>query len=70
MSSFVELGVGPELVALLEASGITKPTPVQSATIPQLLKHRDVAVEVSSSFVSRCFFMILIAELPLNKDNI
>jgi len=40
--SFAELGIAPELVAVLSRRGITTPFPIQVATIPDALAHRDV----------------------------
>jgi superfamily II DNA/RNA helicase len=42
MSSFTDLGVRADLVALLERRAVSVPFPVQAATIPDLLKGRDV----------------------------
>lgn len=41
-SHFAELGVPTELVRVLDAAGITSPTPIQSATLPDALAGRDV----------------------------
>jgi len=40
--SFVDLGVPADLVAVLEERGITTPTPIQAATLPDSLAGRDV----------------------------
>ncbi|MBB6628065.1 DEAD/DEAH box helicase [Nocardioides sp. KIGAM211] len=40
--SFAELGVPASLTALLTAQGITTPTPIQAATLPDSLAGRDV----------------------------
>ena len=40
--SFKDLGIAPALVATLEDQGITSPFPIQSATIPDAIKGRDV----------------------------
>jgi len=40
-STFTELGVHPWLVSSLAALAITKPTPIQKACIPEILKGRD-----------------------------
>src|SRR5690606_23103924 len=40
--SFLDLGVAPVLVDELAAGGITDPSPVQAATIPDALAGRDV----------------------------
>ncbi len=42
MSSFTDLGVPADLVAVLANGGITAPFPVQALTIPDLLAGRDV----------------------------
>lgn len=42
MTTFAELGVPPELVAVLTARGITEPFPIQTAVIPDGLAGRDV----------------------------
>jgi superfamily II DNA/RNA helicase len=41
-TSFASLGVPASLTAVLEASGITIPTPIQAATLPDSLAGRDV----------------------------
>ncbi len=41
-SSFIELGVPAELSDVLASAGITEPTPIQAATLPDSLKGRDV----------------------------
>ncbi|MGD9703569.1 MAG: DEAD/DEAH box helicase [Acidimicrobiia bacterium] len=41
-ADFAELGVAPSLVAQLTALGVTKPFPIQSATLPDALAGRDV----------------------------
>jgi superfamily II DNA/RNA helicase len=41
-SSFAQLGVPEQLAAVLEARGITVPTPIQAATLPDSLAGRDV----------------------------
>ncbi len=41
-ASFAELGVPAALVASLQASGVTSPFPIQTATLPDSLAGRDV----------------------------
>ena len=41
-TSFEELGVAPELVAVLSSQGIKAPFPVQALTIPDGIAGRDV----------------------------
>ena len=40
--SFADLGVPADLAALLAQGGITVPTPIQAATLPDSLAGRDV----------------------------
>ena len=41
-SSFIELGVPADLSDVLASAGITEPTPIQAATLPDSLAGRDV----------------------------
>lgn len=41
-SDFADLGVPSDLVSVLDAAGITVPTPIQAATLPDSLAGRDV----------------------------
>jgi superfamily II DNA/RNA helicase len=40
--SFSDLGLSPKVLASVEASGYTQPTPIQAQAIPHVLEHRDV----------------------------
>ena len=40
--SFSELGLSPKVLAAVEASGYTTPTPIQAQAIPHVLARRDV----------------------------
>jgi superfamily II DNA/RNA helicase len=40
--SFSELGLSPKVLAAVEASGYTVPTPIQAQAIPHVLSRRDV----------------------------
>jgi superfamily II DNA/RNA helicase len=40
--SFSNLGLSPKVLASVEASGYTEPTPIQAQAIPHVLEHRDV----------------------------
>ncbi|MEQ6903697.1 DEAD/DEAH box helicase [Nocardioides sp. YIM 152588] len=42
MTSFTDLGLPTSLAAVLEQRGITTPTPIQAATLPDALAGRDV----------------------------
>jgi len=41
-TGFQQLGLGADILAALDASGYTTPTPIQAQTIPLLLQGRDV----------------------------
>lgn len=41
-TTFAELGISPELVALLTSQGINSPFPIQVATLPDALKGHDI----------------------------
>ncbi|OYY07508.1 MAG: DEAD/DEAH box helicase, partial [Rhizobiales bacterium 35-68-8] len=40
--SFSELGLSEKVLAAVEASGYTQPTPIQAQAIPHVLARRDV----------------------------
>src|SRR5580700_12047971 len=40
--SFSTLGLSPKVLASVESSGYTQPTPIQEQAIPHVLGHRDV----------------------------
>ena len=40
--SFQDLGLSPKVLAAVEASGYTEPTPIQAQAIPHVLARRDV----------------------------
>ena len=40
--TFAELGLSPKVLAAVEASGYTEPTPIQAGAIPHVLEGRDV----------------------------
>ena len=40
--NFTQMNLIPQLVEAVEKNGYTKPTPIQEATIPLLLKEKDV----------------------------
>ena len=43
--SFQDLGVRADIVAALDARGITEPFPVQAASIPDALAGRDICAK-------------------------
>ena len=40
--SFKELGLSPNILAAIEESGYTQPTPIQAGAIPHIIEGRDV----------------------------
>jgi len=48
MNLFNELGLSQQLLAVIKGMGHTKPTPIQSASIPHIMKGRDVIGESST----------------------
>lgn len=60
--------ITPELISALEKQGFTSMTPVQAAAIPQLLSHKDVAVEaVTGSGKTLAFIVPIIEMLRRNR---
>ena len=53
MSTFRNLGVTPALCEALEAEGKTAPFPIQTATLPDAIKGRDVLGRVIASSSDR-----------------
>src|SRR4051795_12696501 len=70
MSSFLELGVPAELSDVLAASGITVPTPIQAATLPDSLGGRDVLGRGrTGSGKTLAFLLPLVARLDASRSR-
>src|SRR3954466_3001300 len=70
MSSFLELGVPAELTDVLAASGITTPTPIQAATLPDSLGGRDVLGRGrTGSGKTLAFLLPLVARLDASRSR-
>ena len=66
--NFAELGVPSALSAVLEAQGITSPTPIQAATLPDSLAGRDVLGRGrTGSGKTYAFLLPLVARLDAAK---
>ncbi len=66
--NFAELGVPSTLSAVLEAQGITIPTPIQAATLPDSLAGRDVLGRGrTGSGKTYAFLVPLVARLDASK---
>ncbi len=70
MTSFLELGVPAELSDVLAASGITTPTPIQAATLPDSLGGRDVLGRGrTGSGKTLAFLLPLVARLDASRSR-
>jgi superfamily II DNA/RNA helicase len=66
--NFAELGVPSSLVQILEQQGITTPTPIQAATLPDSLAGRDVLGRGrTGSGKTYAFLLPLVARLDASK---
>jgi superfamily II DNA/RNA helicase len=66
--NFAELGVPSSLVRILENQGITTPTPIQAATLPDSLAGRDVLGRGrTGSGKTYAFLLPLVARLDASK---
>lgn len=66
--NFAELGVPSSLVTILEKQGITTPTPIQAATLPDSLAGRDVLGRGrTGSGKTYAFLLPLVARLDASK---
>src|SRR6478735_5018651 len=69
-SSFAELGVPAELSDVLAAAGITVPTPIQAATLPDSLGGRDVLGRGrTGSGKTIAFLLPLVARLDASRSR-
>ncbi|XP_062182420.1 DEAD-box ATP-dependent RNA helicase 18 [Phragmites australis] len=55
--------LSPEIVEALDSSGFRRCTPVQAATIPQLLSHKDVAVDAATGSGKTLAFVVPVVEI-------
>ena len=70
MSSFSELGVPTALSDVLAAAGITVPTPIQAATLPDSLSGRDVLGRGrTGSGKTIAFLLPLVARLDASRSR-
>jgi ATP-dependent RNA helicase RhlE len=61
--SFDRLGLTPELLRAVAAEGYTEPTPVQAATIPEVLAGRDVLAGAQTGTGKTAAFVLPILQL-------
>ena len=70
MSTFEELGVPADLVAVLQRGGITEPFPVQAATIPDMRTGRDVCGKApTGSGKTLAFGLPLVERVPAARPR-
>lgn len=70
-NNFKELGIGEELELVLKKEGITKPTPVQEKSIPDLLKGKDIIAQAQTGTGKTLAFMLpLIQKIDITKPHI
>jgi ATP-dependent RNA helicase RhlE len=64
LTTFSDLGIAPEITAVLAARGIVEPVPVQAGAIPALLDGEDVVIEApTGSGKSLAFLLPLVEQL-------
>ncbi len=69
-SSFIELGVPVDLSDVLAGAGITEPTPIQAATLPDSLSGRDVLGRGrTGSGKTLAFLLPLVARLDASRSR-
>jgi superfamily II DNA/RNA helicase len=70
--SFESLGLAPQLLSAIKATGFDTPTPVQLAAIPQALAGHDLMVSAQTGSGKTAAFMLpalnRIAQTPANKS--
>ena len=62
LGRFADLGLSPPLAAAVAAMGFTTMTPVQAATLPLFLGHKDVAVEACTGSGKTLAFLLPVVE--------
>ncbi|MFW9948219.1 MAG: DEAD/DEAH box helicase, partial [Candidatus Odinarchaeota archaeon] len=67
--NFQDLGINEQLANALKRLDITKPTPVQQATIPVILKERHVMVQAKTGSGKTLAFLLPIIEKLNNELN-
>ena len=70
-TNFKELGIDEEIEKGLKKSGITSPTPIQSQSIPFLLKGRDIIAQAQTGTGKTLAFLLPILEkIDTNNKNV
>lgn len=70
-NTFIELGIAEQLAAQLKMNGITEPTPVQKAAIPELLRGADVIAKAQTGTGKTLAFTLpILMKLNPQKDQV
>ena len=65
---FADLGLSPEIVAAVEASGYDEPTPIQERAIPVALQGRDIlGIAQTGTGKTASFVLPILAKLALGR---
>ncbi|CAO1629441.1 unnamed protein product [Parajaminaea phylloscopi] len=65
----IKPALSPWTLEYLESAGFARSTPVQAATIPMLLKHKDVIVEAVTGSGKTLAYLLPLLELLLRKNS-
>jgi ATP-dependent RNA helicase DDX55/SPB4 len=66
-NSFASLPLSPGVLEYVERQGFARMTPVQAATIPHFLAHKDVAVQAVTGSGKTLAFLIPVVEMLMGK---
>ncbi|KAL6627379.1 hypothetical protein ACP70R_031105 [Stipagrostis hirtigluma subsp. patula] len=61
--------ISPEVLEALDRGGFHRCMPVQEATIPQLLKHKDVAVDAATGSGKTLAFVVPVVEILRRRSS-
>ncbi len=67
--SFRELGLAPEILAVLEEQGYSEPTPIQQEAIPPILAGRDVMAAAQTGTGKTAGFTLPILQLMKDQER-
>jgi superfamily II DNA/RNA helicase len=67
--TFSEFGFSEELLSGLEAMNFSKPTPVQEAAIPEILKGRDLIASAQTGTGKTAAFLLPLLEAAIKKPG-
>ena len=68
-TGFADLGLGPKLVATLDALGYEEPTPIQTQAIPQLLTGVDLLGQAATGTGKTAAFALPTIEHIVTTDK-